>query len=225
MPTPIIDVETFTSPIIVPVDGDPLNAASANTPFQALANRTYKVFRLLTAVAGAVLLDTPANVVRYIAGYSLDLGGINFPEVGWTKLSTGGFSTNTSGSPSQQTTIDLTPKLGQNEYVRRLRVLVIPGAVRAGGNRIVITLSSVEFGLNFASPTTPTKTDRGTASDDGTTNLQWITVDLTGAPPLVQSDQTWFVNVKMGNTCNTGGQSDFIYAAAIEVAVDRVGTN
>lgn len=40
MPTNLTDVDTFTSPIAVPVGADARTAASVETPFQALANRT-----------------------------------------------------------------------------------------------------------------------------------------------------------------------------------------
>jgi hypothetical protein len=36
----LTDVDTFTTPVVVPEDGDSLVAASVETPFQALANRT-----------------------------------------------------------------------------------------------------------------------------------------------------------------------------------------
>lgn len=40
MPQNIIDVSTFTDPIVAPVDGDPAAAASVVTAIQGLANRT-----------------------------------------------------------------------------------------------------------------------------------------------------------------------------------------
>lgn len=40
MPQPITDVDAFTDPVSVPEDGDDRNAASVETSFQALANRT-----------------------------------------------------------------------------------------------------------------------------------------------------------------------------------------
>lgn len=46
MPQNIVDVSTFTSPVVAPADGDPLNAASITAPgvgLQALSNRTRKL--------------------------------------------------------------------------------------------------------------------------------------------------------------------------------------
>lgn len=40
MPTNIVDVDTFTSPIVAPASGDPRTAASVATAAQGLANRT-----------------------------------------------------------------------------------------------------------------------------------------------------------------------------------------
>lgn len=40
MPKNIVDLHEFTTPVQVPVGTDPRNAASVETPFQALANRT-----------------------------------------------------------------------------------------------------------------------------------------------------------------------------------------
>lgn len=48
MPTNLSDVSTFTSPVAVPADGDARNAASVQTPFQALANRTKWLYDKIT---------------------------------------------------------------------------------------------------------------------------------------------------------------------------------
>ena len=53
MPTNITDVSAFTDPVVGPADGDALNAASALTGLQGLANRTRKLVDRTTGPAGA----------------------------------------------------------------------------------------------------------------------------------------------------------------------------
>lgn len=53
MSVAITDVDTFTNPVVVPEDGDDRNAVSVDTPFQALANRTYNSKLRLDGIDGA----------------------------------------------------------------------------------------------------------------------------------------------------------------------------
>lgn len=84
MPANITDVSAFTSPIVVPVDGDPRNAASVGTAIQGLANRTRFLddkidtlaisgFRLrgaptrITTGSGTYIPDSVVRAVRILA--------------------------------------------------------------------------------------------------------------------------------------------------------------
>lgn len=48
MAKPIIDIDQFTSPVVVPTDDDEANAASVEAPFQRLANRTHNLNETIT---------------------------------------------------------------------------------------------------------------------------------------------------------------------------------
>ena len=58
MPTNIVDVDTFTAPIVAPASGDPRTAASVETGLQGLSNRTRnlanRLFPIESVMAGNI---------------------------------------------------------------------------------------------------------------------------------------------------------------------------
>lgn len=115
MPTDLVETATFTDPIAVPVDADPANAASVETPFQGLANRT----RWMVDV-----------VARSAQGILWDLGT-------WT-FSTGGHLSTADGE-----FIWLhAPPLPPGAEITSVDVNVDPGAARSSGSRMEVRLQS-----------------------------------------------------------------------------------
>lgn len=94
MPENITDVETFTSPIVVPVDGDAGLAASVKTAFQGLSNRTALLkgaYRLEGWVgrsvddagdANGVIATTSSTSYATLTGWSPGEPIIALPEIG-----------------------------------------------------------------------------------------------------------------------------------------------
>jgi len=72
MPQDLTDVDEFTSPVSVPIDGDFANEASVSTPFQALANRALYLLNRLGQIA--IHKDGSALTVRK----AIDFLGANF---------------------------------------------------------------------------------------------------------------------------------------------------
>lgn len=63
MPANIVDVDAFTTPVVVPVDGDDYDASSVEVGFQALANRTLNLQNQVTDLFDTVK-SYPHTVTR-----------------------------------------------------------------------------------------------------------------------------------------------------------------
>jgi len=68
MPTNLTDVSTFTSPVAVPADGDARNAASVETPFQSLANRTKYLKDTIEAGSTKIRLVSSTAALKALTG-------------------------------------------------------------------------------------------------------------------------------------------------------------
>lgn len=213
MPKNLTDVNAFTSPVVVPVDADARNALSAEVGFQPLADRTHYLHKILTDNPGQVTVAA-FQQIRYIGGIGVSTHVGAFAD--WTEVSAG----YKSQVNSARLLYDLTKSLGRSETLQRVRALVNPGVARAGANRMLMTLFGHSYGASFAAPTGPTFTSHATQYDDATTNLQWLTMDLTGAPIAVASDVTWGLEIIAGN--DAGTNKDDVYAVALEVSTDRI---
>lgn len=203
--------------VTVPVDTDPRNAASVEDPFQQLADRTRFNYERFTENPGAVTLDGSIyQQIRYVGGTHANPHKNAYNE--WINV-LGGFRSQVNVA---QLIYDLTPFLGRFESIVRARVLVKPGAARATvGDRIQITLGGHSYGVSFGSPSGPSFTGHGTETDDGTTDLQWVTFDFSGAPLAVSSLATWLLELTAG--VDAGANNDDVYAIVLEVQSDRVG--
>lgn len=77
MPKNLTDAAVFTSPVAVPLDGEPRTASSVETPFQSLANRTY-FLQQLAEVTGIAKIKTVADLTALAA---LDDTGMSVGEL------------------------------------------------------------------------------------------------------------------------------------------------
>ena len=68
MPTNLTDVSTFTSPVAVPADGDARNAASVETPFQSLSNRTKYLKDTIEAGSTKIRLVSSTAALKALTG-------------------------------------------------------------------------------------------------------------------------------------------------------------
>lgn len=84
MPTNIIPVSTFTEPVVVPVGGDARTAASVETGFQALTNRSEKLKDILESGFELRIfqqvLETSEAILEAVSSASyVDVTGITTP--------------------------------------------------------------------------------------------------------------------------------------------------
>ncbi len=157
--------------------------------------------------ATGVVLPATVTTVRFVGPMSALLTD----PADWTVLS-GSMRSEANGAV---VSFDLTTILPRNGTIRKVYVLVNPGINRATVvDRITANLTGDLYGVSFAAPvvTAPVLV---TETDDGSTDLQWIEFDLTGAPVLVAAAVTWRVNV-IASTLDADTNKDFVYAAAVE---------
>lgn len=91
----LVEVDAHTTPVTVPEDGDARNAASVETPFQALANRTNRAnlrlnikdqFALYRISGAAVAQNAKATLTELIdpaTAFGLASDEVSFPAVGY----------------------------------------------------------------------------------------------------------------------------------------------
>lgn len=234
----ITEVSAFTTPITVPENGDPVAAETRDPALQALANRTKYLDDARVAHDGRIAtlegydadarLDTlearfdgfgrvvlPAQVQ-----YSKYLGpGSASPVVSATLIYTG--HEWLAGDPGDVVTWDLTPELDRSASIVYVRALVKPGAVPGAGTRITAELLRETYGISFS---TPARTSVSVSSQaaDTTSNLQWVLIDLSGAPVAVSGGQVWKLLVTASGTAAPAAQ-DTIVAVEVELLTQLIG--
>lgn len=189
MPTPITDVSTFTSPIQGPADADAQQAASYNLANQGLSNRTRD---LLERVRGDKIDPSPPTKsvwVPALAGYSQ-----HGTPPGWGTINGSGWIMSTGNVGLVYFPLDVVPT---GASLIGVQVRVQPGAARVGANRMSASFLVVD-------PVTPASSTGGAAlNDDGTTNVQSLSLGFPGGAPSVTIDKAtkWYaVALAAGNT-------------------------
>ena len=181
MPKNLTDASTYSSPIAVPVDSDPRNAASVETPFQQLANRTkYLADRVGGSGGGSewVYDDAPRSRTRIVSPFAFMEGKLATGDAQlWTVaafVSTGTGYSRTSQADRAQLVADISHWLPIFANLTRVQVLVAPGAARGTvGDRVTVSLFRQT--PSFSTPAIPVADGPiGEATDDGTTNVQVI---------------------------------------------------
>lgn len=133
MPENITDVETFTSPIVVPTDGDAGLAASVKTAFQGLSNRT-------------ALLKGGYRIEGWVGRAVADASDTNALIASTSSTS---YATLTGWSPGEP--IIALPKVGERLLVVANLNVQFTGAGNAGGYvKLAIHDGTTEFDLNGA---------------------------------------------------------------------------
>lgn len=183
MPHNLTDVDAFTSPVAVPSGGDERNAASVETPFQALANRTRYLKEILvpttppskTIRVGADAFFGPAVGTKTGAGIAGDFGTLLVVN-------------------NQRAYADLGRLVPSGATITGLTIRVKPGAARSGGSQVIA-------GWEVVSGDSTVDSAAGGDLDDGTTNTQNLTpsVSLT----INRSTKRYFATLKAGNTAGS----------------------
>lgn len=201
MPKNLTDVDAFTSPVAVPVDSDTANAASVETGFQALSDRTRYVYNVLN---NEEWVTSPAS--RYLV---LAAAGLFAGQNGWQSASAGFASIALSTVDNAGAHLTLNRVLPSDAVLDRVDVLVNPGAARASGSNMSVSLwemPAYDFGSPPAAPTGNLLAD---VEDDTTTALQVIT--LSGLAYTLDSQTDGLVlSVHAGATA--GASPDHVHA-------------
>lgn len=224
MPTNLTDVNTFTTPVAVPAGSDTRNAASVQTPFQAVANRTHYLNERVKAALGGA---TGAGEWTYEGGVrsrtkTLDLHSaisqrrVSGGALYWQPDNAAG--TNETFWESTVDGVDATPtgflylpvRLPDGCLLNTASVLVNPGAARSAGSRMRVDL--VRQTALYTGPFTRVITTLATVGDDGTTNVQALS--LTSIAHTIVGSQDLFLAILSGND---GGahNNDVVYAAQV----------
>ena len=129
MPKDLTDSSTFTAPVSVPVDSDPRNAASVETPFQALANRTRYLLNQIETDGALEVELSPISGVQGETGISAwDYGaGVGAPSVD-------------SAANGSELYFDLAKYLPDGATITDIDVMVTEGAARSLGSRMSVSL-------------------------------------------------------------------------------------
>jgi hypothetical protein len=112
MPTNLTDSATFTSPVAVPAGSDSRTAASVQTPFQSLANRTYYL-QQVCEVLGVPRIKAVADLTALKA---LSLSGISDGDLRVAGYS-GVFRYTAGASMSEQLPMIATPNVGSGRWI------------------------------------------------------------------------------------------------------------
>lgn len=176
MPANLTDVDAFTSPVVVPVDADPANAASVVQGFQPLANRTFWLHERIT--------ETAADARR--------VEGVDFSGGGGVPANTADGACFLGNVNSGAVFLDIGKYMQNGAVLDTVAVNVHPGASRSGANRMNFTL--------VKRTGTVTQTTVGSQTfDDGTGNVQsiaWTGLALT----LDLANEGYVLIGQLGNT-------------------------
>lgn len=215
MPVDITDVSEFTAPIVGPADSDPADRTYVMTIAQGLANRTRHLNDRFDS-AGRVLLPLGIIVEQYLG--LPQATAIN----GWTTSDSFEWISSTNGA---EMCWDLRPYLSGLAKLTQIAVLVDPGAARAPGGSYTIGDTMQITLRKSAHPFTPgtasrTVTTVATKGDNGTTNLQWVPIDLPDTP-TISGAQSWQVRV-MSSVADSATLKDRVYGLFVKGTADRL---
>lgn len=137
MPKDLVDLDVFTNPVRVPVGTDPRNAASVETPFQALANRTEFLRERIQPQRTVELRLSLYEAIQHGP---------------WTwSTPVGNYLQTTSGNGNSTNLVwPLRGRIPAGAEIQRIQAIVDMGEAAAGG----MTLSALSRVFNFLSPAT-----------------------------------------------------------------------
>lgn len=182
---------TYTANVSVPEDNADLRtAASVETAFQALTNRTKYIKDRIVSDEWVY----PTGKTRTTTIYPCDAGR----DGTWTFTPTA--LTATGASAYATVSLNLSKHVPDGATITRVRALVDPGAARTGSNRMTLALYERVFG--FASPSVPAATQRFIAYDNATGSLQSIDSGTISVAVSRNSGQALLLWLSCGNDAN-----------------------
>lgn len=194
MPENLTDADTFTDPVAVPTGGDSQTAASAKTPWQALANRTRYLYARGPLVAERTFVISP-----FAAKWSS----------GWTLSDTKLIAT--SNSATLRLPIDFLPS---GSVLKRVRALVTPGAG-------TMTMDVYTRTIDFAGPGAGTNASVELAITSSGTTLQVMTTSLLSETIARTTGKNYGIHLTAN--ASAGASNDTLYGFQIVADVPAAG--
>jgi hypothetical protein len=217
MPKNLVDVSAFTSPVVVPVDGDPFRATPFETAYQALANRTKHLNDRFNG-NGEVLLGGTQGYTFFIpasAGADEDITtpGFSRPDAEYARSEVNNARLIFNISP---------PVLPYACSLTSIHAIVDPGASRTGTNRMKSIIRLVEFGSVVAPSLSVADyyTSHGTDATQ-TTGFKYLIPETAMTPAVVaELVGTLLAIVQCGDDAATN--KDKIYGIMLGLTTDRI---
>lgn len=169
----LVEVSTFTTPIPVPENGEPVAAEQRDPSLQAFANRTKYLKDHVDPIEARIVVDEwtyPAPKARTIVFVGAEVFSAGADGTAGWRLSG---SILVSRVDDAQLYFPL--RLPHGATLTRVRAMVKPGAARSGGPpSMLVTMSVRDFSVDFGAPGAGSSNILATDSDDGTTNWQLL---------------------------------------------------
>lgn len=214
MPKNLTDSSAFTSPIVVPVDADPADAASVEVGFQALANRTRLLLERTGGFDGSdefAYIDSLGDPTTVSRTRGLPIFS-SAPLDGWEfEPGTGRLS-----SLDQGREVVLPIDLETDSVIQSIRALVIPGASRALDDnrmRIFLRIRAADYSAGTITETVELEATSNSGS-------AWQVI-LSGNDAITvnRESTTYELVIVSGNDAPSGHSADKVLAAGVYYSV------
>ena len=206
MPKDLIDTPVFPSPVVVPVDTDARNAASVETPFQTLTNRTAFLKDELEGLQAEVIhnprrtrvIAIPASAFIFHRTYDPNDPGFDIYQNEWLmKVGNGVLRDGElfANEALAECFVNLGPYMPSGSRLESVFATVEPGSSRSSGDRLQLEVYKTTY---LGGRTT---TLLASVEDDGTTTEQ--SLDLDGIDEEIDwSNSQVTIHVRAGNPAN-----------------------
>ncbi len=195
MPKNLTDAPQWEPAISVPVDSDPANAASVETSFQLLANRTAWQKQTFEEYIDPGTGDFvyPGLLIRTV---ELDPMGMVGPE--WDFFSGAAHRESKTGA-RERLYCPLAGIVPSGAALVSVQALVKPAVARAALNAMRLSLSAIES--DWGAPATAQTTTTEVADDNGTTDWQMLQILPSGGPftDVDHAARRYFLRIAAGS--------------------------
>ncbi len=207
MPRNLTEAFAFTTPVTVPLNGEPADRSTEDVALQALTNRTKYIGDRI--VSDEWTYPTVKTRKIWIPATKLQIRGTD-----WVP----GVPSAASGANDGLAYAHMTEDVPEGSTIQAVRVLLQPGASRGAGDRMLVRADAVTRNGSSAPSTSVVIND---VEDAGGTSVQFVPTGNLGSPygPLAKATMTLEIKIQAGNT--GASQLDVIYG--IEVEFTQVG--
>lgn len=208
----ITPVNTFSTTIVVPNDGEIADAMDLESPVQALANRTENLNIRTQAIESHVSADewtypTPKARTIILSPYSFCAQGTVAYQAG---IGSGQLAFK-SNAASVAFPLDILP---DGVQITAIRALLKPGAARIGTSRMKLQLLKRRL-ISFSAPDAGSAVGiTGGTNDDGTVNVQAV-VETLGTAYAITKATSEFPYIEVTAGADAGTNNDWLYALQV----------